>query len=78
MSQCSKGSFLHLKISRGFYPFVVEWRLELIFDLSFQTFLYTMLHCLPALGLEGLDDFRSFHRIEYTYMNVPHLDQHEC
>lgn len=49
MSQCSKGSFLCLKISRRFYPFIVEWRHELIFDLLFETVLYTILHCFPDL-----------------------------
>lgn len=55
-----RGGFFHLKISRGFYPFVVEWRLELIFDLSVRTFLYAMLHCLPDLGLEGWTIFVHF------------------
>ena len=51
MSQCLEGNFLHLKMSREFILliFIVEWRLEIISDLSFQTFLSTMLHCLPDL-----------------------------
>lgn len=49
MSQCLKGSFLRLKISRKFYLFMMEWQPGPIFDLSFWTILYAMLHCLPEL-----------------------------
>lgn len=32
-----KEEFLGLKISRRFYSFIAQWRLEPIFDLPFQT-----------------------------------------
>lgn len=37
-----------MKISR-FFPFIMEWRPEPIFDLLFETVLYTTPHCFPDL-----------------------------